>query len=68
MAEADKVILNQYYTAQPTHAYFTGCSQGGHEAMIEAQRYPNDFDGIRRQPPNGANARPVTCSEQRNAS
>jgi feruloyl esterase len=46
MAEADKLILNQYYTAQPTHAYFTGCSQGGHEAMIEAQRYPNDFDGI----------------------
>lgn len=46
MAEADKVILNQYYAAQPSHAYFTGCSQGGHEAMIEAQRYPNDFDGI----------------------
>ena len=46
MAEADKVILNRYYAAQPVHAYFTGCSQGGHEAMIEAQRYPNDFDGI----------------------
>jgi feruloyl esterase len=46
MAEADKVILDRYYGAQPAHAYFIGCSQGGHEAMIEAQRYPNDFDGI----------------------
>jgi feruloyl esterase len=46
MAEADKVILNAFYGAQPAHSYFNGCSQGGHEAMIEAQRYPADFDGI----------------------
>lgn len=46
MAEADKVILKAFYGAQPVHAYFNGCSQGGHEAMIEAQRYPADFDGI----------------------
>ena len=46
LAEADKVILNAYYNAQPAHSYFSGCSQGGHEAMIEAQRYPADFDGI----------------------
>lgn len=46
MAEADKLILNAFYGAQPAHAYFSGCSQGGHEAMIEAQRYPADFDGI----------------------
>jgi feruloyl esterase len=46
MAEAGKVILQTFYGAQPTHSYFSGCSQGGHEAMIEAQRYPADFDGI----------------------
>lgn len=46
MAIADKSILNAFYGAQPAHAYFSGCSQGGHEAMIEAQRYPTDFDGI----------------------
>ncbi len=46
MAEADKVILAAFYGAQPAHSYFNGCSQGGHEAMIEAQRYPADFDGI----------------------
>ncbi len=46
MAQADKIILNAFYSAQPAHSYFSGCSQGGHEAMIEAQRYPADFDGI----------------------
>jgi feruloyl esterase len=46
MAEADKVILRAFYGNMPSHSYFNGCSQGGHEALIEAQRYPNDFDGI----------------------
>lgn len=46
MAEADKAILRAFYGAQPAHAFFSGCSQGGHEALIEAQRYPADFDGI----------------------
>ncbi len=46
MAAADKAILTAFYGDKPQHAYFTGCSQGGHEAMIEAQRYPEDFDGI----------------------
>jgi feruloyl esterase len=46
MAEAGKLILKAFYSAQPVHSYFNGCSQGGHEAMIEAQRYPADFDGI----------------------
>ncbi|MDP9171511.1 MAG: tannase/feruloyl esterase family alpha/beta hydrolase [Acidobacteriota bacterium] len=46
MALADKAILQAFYTAPVTHSYFSGCSQGGHEALIEAQRYPTDFDGI----------------------
>ncbi len=46
MAEADKVILREFYGSAPTHSYFNGCSQGGHEALVEAQRYPADFDGI----------------------
>ena len=46
MAQANKVILRAFYGGAPVHAYFNGCSQGGHEALIEAQRYPEDFDGI----------------------
>lgn len=46
MAQADKVILAAFYGSRPAHAYFNGCSQGGHEALIEAQRYPDDYDGI----------------------
>ena len=39
-------IVNAYYHSQPSHAYFDGCSNGGRQALQEAQRYPNDFDGI----------------------
>jgi feruloyl esterase len=46
MAQADRTIMRAYYGSDAQHAYFTGCSQGGHEALVEAQRYPNDFDGI----------------------
>ena len=46
MAQADKAILRAFYGNRPQHSYFNGCSQGGHEALVEAQRYPNDFDGI----------------------
>ncbi len=41
-----KAILNAYYCASPKYAYFMGCSRGGGQALIEAQLYPDDFDGI----------------------
>ncbi len=41
-----KEITRQYYCSTPEYSYFTGCSRGGGQAMMEAQRYPNDFDGI----------------------
>ncbi|MGD0438556.1 MAG: tannase/feruloyl esterase family alpha/beta hydrolase [Bryobacteraceae bacterium] len=46
MTEADKALLAAFYGAQPAHAYFTGCSAGGEQAMMEAQRYPRDYEGI----------------------
>ena len=45
-AIAAKAIMYAYYGQAPQFAYFQGCSDGGREAMMESQRYPEDFDGI----------------------
>jgi feruloyl esterase len=45
-AEVSKVIIFNFYCADPEYSYFLGCSRGGGQAMMEAQRYPEDFDGI----------------------
>jgi pimeloyl-ACP methyl ester carboxylesterase len=45
-AEVAKALIRSYYGAEPAYCYFVGCSRGGGQAMMEAQRYPNDFDGI----------------------
>jgi len=41
-----KAIIHAFYGKDPAHSYFVGCSDGGREALMEAQRYPNDFIGI----------------------
>ncbi|MDH3682087.1 MAG: tannase/feruloyl esterase family alpha/beta hydrolase [Acidimicrobiia bacterium] len=41
-----KVLIRAYYGAPPSYSYFSGCSGGGREALVSAQRFPNDFDGI----------------------
>ncbi|TQJ92336.1 tannase/feruloyl esterase family alpha/beta hydrolase [Streptomyces sp. SLBN-31] len=46
LAQVAKVLVKHYYGRPATHSYFDGCSQGGHQALTEAQRYPTDFDGI----------------------
>jgi len=45
-AEAGKAVLGAFYGTGPQLSYFTGCSDGGHEALMEAQRYPGDYHGI----------------------
>ena len=45
-AEVSKVIARLYYGRQVDWSYFMGCSRGGGQALMEAQRYPQDFDGI----------------------
>ena len=41
-----KKLAQTFYGRGPQHSYFIGCSQGGHHAFTEAQRFPEDYDGI----------------------
>jgi Tannase and feruloyl esterase len=45
-AEAAKLMARTYYGTAPAKSYYDGCSQGGRQGLILAQRFPNDFDGI----------------------
>ncbi len=45
-AAVSKFVIHTYYCADPAYSYFMGCSRGGGQAMVEAQQYPADFDGI----------------------
>lgn len=46
MTLASKAIVTRFYGRAPKLSYWNGCSAGGRSALMEAQRYPNDFDGI----------------------
>ena len=41
-----KTITEAYYDRPPAYSYYVGCSKGGQQGLIEAQRYPDDYDGI----------------------
>lgn len=45
-AQVSKAIINKFYARPAKYSYFDGCSDGGREALMEAQRLPDDFDGI----------------------
>ena len=43
---AGKAITEAFYSNAPQRSYFMGCSTGGRQGLVEAQRFPYDFDGI----------------------
>ncbi len=45
-AEISKQIIQAFYSKAQSKAYFDACSDGGREALMEAQRFPDDYDGI----------------------
>ncbi len=44
--DISEILAEAYYGEIPEHAYFIGGSQGGHEALDAAARYPDDYEGV----------------------
>lgn len=46
MTVLGRAAVTAYYGRQPERSYFVGCSTGGRQAITEAARFPDDYDGI----------------------
>src|SRR5204863_8555879 len=45
-AARSKDIITAFYGAPIQHSYFSSCSNGGRQALMEVQRFPEDYDGV----------------------
>ena len=55
LAMTAKALIKEYYGRGPTDSYLDGCSTGGRQGLVEAQRYPTDFQGILAGSPTNLN-------------
>jgi len=46
VTQAAKALIKTYYGRPPDRSYYVGCSEGGREAMMMSQRFPDYYDGI----------------------
>jgi hypothetical protein len=46
MTKKAKAVIQAYYGTAPTYSYWHGCSTGGRQGLMEAQRFPQDYDGL----------------------
>jgi pimeloyl-ACP methyl ester carboxylesterase len=46
MTVVARAAIEAFYTKTPSHSYFSSCSNGGRQGLMEAERYPTDYDGI----------------------